>query len=312
MHGVYSMHSFGECPSAAVESHLSQILEDSPRQKYYLSEKACQGILRRAERRGKELPPVLKKALMEMINFWQTQGGGAVTLKIRSGCEGGGKGALMQYEKSATLSTHPDQTLFQPVDAESKSIKGVMACMATQQGGAEIRTDDKAPTLTAAAGMSGNNQPVICIQGNCIDRADTAGCNGKGWTEDVSYTLNTIDRPAVVQGVPLINDQGGSVIAGDDSADVAPTLRAEMHGNVPAVVQTAGFKYLQGAKAKGIAYENEKAPTLSANQPDASVVVALENHPNDSRVKISEDNVVQTLSSRMGTRGGEHANDIKG
>ena len=274
LHGVYSMHSFGECPSAAVESHLSQILEDSPRQKYYLSEKACQGILRRAERRGKELPPVLKKALMEMINFWQAQGGGAVTLKIRSGCEGGGKGALMQYEKSATLSTHPDQTLFQPVDAESKSTKGVMACMATQQGGAEIRTDDKAPTLTAAAGMSGNNQPVICIQGNCIDRADTAGCNGKGWTEDVSYTLNTIDRPAVVQ--------------------------------------TAGFKYLQGAKAKGIAYENEKAPTLSANQPDASVVVALENHPNDSRVKISEDNVVQTLSSRMGTGGGEHANDIKG
>lgn len=239
-----------------------------------------------------------------MIKFWQAQGGGAVTLKIRSGCEGGGKGALMQYEKSATLSTHQDQTLFQPVDAESKNAKGVMACMATQQGGAEIRTDDKAPTLTAAAGMSGNNQPVICIQGNCIDRADTAGCNGKGWTEDVSYTLNTIDRPAVVQGVPLINDQGESVIAGDDSATIAPTLRAEMHGNIPAVAQAAGFKYLQGAKANGIAYEDEKAPTLSANQPDASVVIALENHPNDSRVKISEDNVVQTLSSRMGTGGG--------
>lgn len=40
--------------------------------------------------------------------------------------------------------------------------------------------------------------PVYCLQGNGIDRADTAGCNGKGWTEDVSYTLNTIDRPAVV------------------------------------------------------------------------------------------------------------------
>lgn len=39
---------------------------------------------------------------------------------------------------------------------------------------------------------------TICIQGNCIDRADTAGCNGKGWLDDdVSYTLNTIDRPAV-------------------------------------------------------------------------------------------------------------------
>lgn len=41
------------------------------------------------------------------------------------------------------------------------------------------------------------NECVICLQGNGIDRADTAGCNGKGWTEDVSYTLNTIDRPAV-------------------------------------------------------------------------------------------------------------------
>lgn len=40
--------------------------------------------------------------------------------------------------------------------------------------------------------------PVICLQGNGIDRADTAGCNGKGWKEDTSYTLNTVDRPAVV------------------------------------------------------------------------------------------------------------------
>lgn len=42
---------------------------------------------------------------------------------------------------------------------------------------------------------------VYCIQGNCIDRADTAGCNGRGWRDDdVSYTLNTIDRPAVCIG----------------------------------------------------------------------------------------------------------------
>ena len=38
---------------------------------------------------------------------------------------------------------------------------------------------------------------VICLQGNGIDRADTAGCNGRGWKEDTCYTLNTIDRPAV-------------------------------------------------------------------------------------------------------------------
>lgn len=61
--GVYSMRSFGECPSVAVESRLSQILEDNPPPKYYLSAKACQGILNRAERRGKSLPEVLKTVL---------------------------------------------------------------------------------------------------------------------------------------------------------------------------------------------------------------------------------------------------------
>lgn len=39
------------------------------------------------------------------------EGAGAYTLKIRSGCEGDGKGALVQTEKSATLSTLQDQTL---------------------------------------------------------------------------------------------------------------------------------------------------------------------------------------------------------
>lgn len=61
--GAYSMRSFGECPSVAVESRLSWILEDKPPQKYCLSAKACVGILRRATTRGKELPPELKQAL---------------------------------------------------------------------------------------------------------------------------------------------------------------------------------------------------------------------------------------------------------
>ena len=73
-----------------------------------------------------------------------------------------------------------------------------------------------------------------CIQGNCIDRADTAGCNGKGWTEGVSYTLNTVDRPAV-----------------------------------------CGFSYKAGGKAQGIAYDEEIAPTLSAQRHDASICYAV-------------------------------------
>ena len=61
--GDYTMHSFGEYPNEERESHLSQILQDSPQPKYYLSEKACAGILNRASKRGKELPEVLRKAL---------------------------------------------------------------------------------------------------------------------------------------------------------------------------------------------------------------------------------------------------------
>ena len=62
---------------------------------------------------------------------------------------------------------------------------------------------------------------VVCLQGNGIDRADTAGCNGKWWKEDTCYTLNTIDRPAVVYctDIGFFNSQ----------EDVAPTLLARQY-----------------------------------------------------------------------------------
>lgn len=89
----------GESPNAAVVSRLSQILEVTPQEKYSLSAKACQGILRRAERRGKDLPELLKTVLL-----MQSESGG--------GCDGGGKGALVQEDKSGTLGTGNDQTIF--------------------------------------------------------------------------------------------------------------------------------------------------------------------------------------------------------
>lgn len=69
-----------------------------------------------------------------------------------------------------------------------------VVCFAQNQRNEVRDLHNVAGSLAAEPGMK---QQTFCIQGNCIDRADTAGCNGKGWTEDVSYTLNTIDRPAV-------------------------------------------------------------------------------------------------------------------
>lgn len=53
----------GEFPKDAVESSLSSILMDNPPEKYRLSARACVGILRRSEKRGKPLPPLLKEVL---------------------------------------------------------------------------------------------------------------------------------------------------------------------------------------------------------------------------------------------------------
>ena len=66
--GEYTTRSFGECPREENASRLSQILEDCPHQKYSLSAKACQGILNRAERRGKKLPEQLEAALVAQAN----------------------------------------------------------------------------------------------------------------------------------------------------------------------------------------------------------------------------------------------------
>ena len=99
-----------------------------------------------------------------------------------------------------------------------------------------------AQTVSATYGMGGNNQPfvveekpVYCLQGNGIDRADTAGCNGKGWKEDTSYTLNTVDRPAVVYSLDrAAYNQGinAQYDIGIDDSGTAHTLVAKGPGAV--------------------------------------------------------------------------------
>lgn len=84
------------------------------------------------------------------------------------------------------------------------------------------------------SGAGIGQKSVYCLQGNGIDRADTAGCNGKGWREDVSYTLNTIDRPAVCAGFKLGNIEQARSIG--YSEELAPTLNSECGGNKPAIL----------------------------------------------------------------------------
>lgn len=73
-HGAFRERNTGACPKEEIVSTLSQILQANVPEKYYLSSRACEGILRRAQRRDKELPPMLRKALEETMTFSMDQG----------------------------------------------------------------------------------------------------------------------------------------------------------------------------------------------------------------------------------------------
>lgn len=131
----------------------------------------------------------------------------------------------------------------------------------------------------------------------CAGATGFDGYNGS-LTEDVSSTLGVNCRMSTGRNGIVLNDQGGNRM--DITEEVTSTLRAEAH-HPPCVVESAGFCTEHSAKSRTIGYEEECSPTLRAGVVPAAV--ALENHPTDSRVKLSEDGNVQTLTSRMGTSG---------
>ena len=131
----------------------------------------------------------------------------------------------------------------------------------------------------------------------CAGAAGYDGYNGS-LTEEVSSTLGVNCGMSTGRNGIVLNDQGGNRM--DITEEVTSTLRAEAH-HPPCVMESAGFCTEHSAKSRTIGYEEECSPTLRAGVVPAAV--ALENHPTDSRVKLSEDGNIQTLTSRMGTGG---------
>lgn len=183
----------------------------------------------------------------------------AVTLKIRSGCEGGGKGAIWQEEKSATLGCNNDQTLFVPkcYGVCSKASHSMMSdnphsgfyeaetsrtldrsggdptcnqggiCVVepvafTQNQRDEVRNlGEKSAALAAEPGMK---QQTFVLQGNMIGRKDENGPQGDGVNEDVCFTLDATDRHAVCAPEDVYAMTTGSYM--QVAKEVAPTLMA--------------------------------------------------------------------------------------
>lgn len=230
----------------------------------------------------------------------------AYTLKIRSGCEGGGKGALVQTEKSATLSTLQDQTLF--------CLKGNIVDRTERSGanGIGVRSDEKCFTLNTT------DRHVVVFEPGIASR-----CGGHVYS-DVSGTLRAEPGDNQLSVAMLLNDQGGQSMT-VESGDVSPTLRAESHAHEPVVclgsdlyngaITGEVFCSITSATGKGAANTgptvicmatgqanaetlNECCPTLSCNHEQPIVFrKAMKPHSKDEAPRWEADDVASTLNT---------------
>ena len=154
------------------------------------------------------------------------------TLKIRSGCDGGGKGALLQENKSATLGCSNDQTVFVP------KVYGICSkqshSMLSDNPHSGFYEADTSRCLDRSGGNPTCNQggmAVVALQGSMIGRADKNGPQGSGVNEDVSFTLDAADRHAVAYCMTTGNYT-------QTLKEQSPTLMARDYKDPPVVNET--------------------------------------------------------------------------
>ena len=179
------------------------------------------------------------------------------TLKIRSGCEGGGKGALIQENKSATLGCNNDQTVFVP------KVYGICSkqshAMQSDNPHSGFYEADTSRCLDRGGGNPSCNQggmAVVAVQGSMIGRSDKNGPQGSGVNEDVSFTLDATDRHAVAYGIDRATyNMGRNAKFGlGIEEELEPTIVAKGPGAVAYCMTTGSYTQ---------AFE-EQSPTLMA------------------------------------------------
>ena len=191
-----------------------------------------------------------------------------VTLKIRCGKEGGGKGALMQNDKSATIATNNDQTLFQPVGFDRYN--GDL-------------TGNVSQTLNACAGSSGNNQPMvfepeykaygICSKSSHAMLSDNPN---SGFYE--AETSRTLDQSG---GNAVTSNQGGICV-------VAPDPAYALQGSM------IGRQEKNGPQGDGV---NEDV-SFTLNTADKHAVAQPTYSSTDGSFMSSSEETAQTLMAR--------------
>ena len=316
--GEYSTHSFGECPKDGVESHLSQILEETPHPKYFLSAAAVIGILRRAEKRGKKLPTMLERALYiqsglrgDTCGQEEIRNAGKILRKM---WEEAGTKTFVEWARRTVVLVQSEKILLcglceqkhwrkeneftckitkgEPTEGETLCTTCPMRYLwesGIYRGTPQGRESDEQQFGKLSAlvqELSRQTAPYSCFM-LCLRSA----CER---TPAMQQTLASLEKE--------YSTWLGHGIHEDDKrcSDTAVCYGIS-------AFESNAMK--SGNPHSGI-YEAETARTLDSNGGSPAcnqggiAVVAIENHSGDSRVKLSKDNCVQCLSSRMGTGGG--------
>ena len=150
----------------------------------------------------------------------------AVTMRIRCGCEGGGKGPLLQVEKSGTLATGNDQYLFAPQTVE----------ILNDQGGASLTVERSglSPTLRS---QTHGNLPVVAAG---FDLQQITSKTNRSTLRPVQPTLCGTGQPHVVT---MATGQANAEVL----ADIAPTLNCNHEQPLLVHPQIAGTLCASGA-----------------------------------------------------------------
>ena len=201
LHGGAFLRNTGPSPRDATESCLSQILEDHPPKKYYLTTAACLGILRRAKERGKPLPKALDTAL-----------------RIQAGLIGlpEGREKTVPFDDSAVLA--------QP-GMKQQTFAASFSAGASATAGTIGYAEEVAPTLKGSP--SGNCMPsVMCLHDQGGQRMDVC--------ENMTGTLRDSEKGHQ----PLVYENHGVDARIRESSEISPTVTARFGtggGNTPLV-----------------------------------------------------------------------------
>ena len=265
---------------------LSQILQDAPPRKYYLSKTACLGILRRARERGKELPPQLKTALMAQAGLIPLAAPAADTVAF----------AANQRDEVRDLHDVAGALSAQPGMKQQTFIaQDCLTPWDTQQS--RIFTpESRAPTLASADGGGGRNPGgLLFAAGFCAGAGPSAG--SIGYQEEVAPTLKASASGNMMPSILCLTDHGGQRM--DLTADMTPTLRAQMGTHLPLIC-------LNDQGGGVMSCSENVSGTLRAqehgHQPLVMGVQLFENHGIDARYT-GPHRVSPTLTNRNGSGG---------